>query len=89
MRLNYGRDTSGVGKEDTISQKIRYKYIGEIERGEVNPSLKSIVEVAAALGVNIQSLFPTEEDILPNISHKELKTIKEAITILNKTFEKI
>ncbi len=96
IRKGLGKRIRFLRKSERLTQEqlaekagLCYKYIGEIERGEVNPSLKSMVEVAAALGVNIQNLFPTEEDILPNISHKELKTIKEAITILNKTFEKI
>lgn len=82
---------SGEMTQERLAERagLCYKYIGEIERGEVNPSLKSMLEVATALGVNIQSLFPSEDDILPKISHKELKTLKEAVAILNKTFESI
>ncbi len=96
IRQGLGKRIRFLRKSEKLTQEqlaekagLCYKYIGEIERGEVNPSLKSMVEVATALGVNLQSLFPTEDDILPKISHKELKTIKEAVTILSRTFEKV
>lgn len=33
-------------------------YIGGIERGERNPSLKNIARIAAALRVDVAELFP-------------------------------
>jgi transcriptional regulator with XRE-family HTH domain len=82
---------SGAMTQEQLAEKagLCYKYIGEIERGEVNPSLKSMLEVASALNVNIQSLFPDGDDILPKITHKELKVLKEATSILSKAFENI
>lgn len=32
-------------------------YIGSIERGEVNPSIKLVTRIAEALGVDISDLF--------------------------------
>lgn len=89
-RIRFLRKSQGMTQEKLAAKAgLCYKYIGEIERGEVNPSLKSMMEVASALGVNIQNLFPAEDDILPKMTHKELKTLKEAIAILSKTFETI
>ncbi|MFH1703147.1 MAG: helix-turn-helix transcriptional regulator [Nitrospirota bacterium] len=44
---------------------LSYKFVGEIERGKVNPSLDSIVRIAEALGVKAGDLFPHEADIFP------------------------
>ena len=35
-----------------------WTYIGGIERGERNPTLRVIVDVAGALGVSVGDLFP-------------------------------
>jgi transcriptional regulator with XRE-family HTH domain len=35
-----------------------WTYIGGIERGERNPTLRVIFDVAAALGVSVRDLFP-------------------------------
>jgi len=36
-------------------------YLGSIERGERNPSLKNIAAIAEALGVSLSQLFSFEE----------------------------
>jgi transcriptional regulator with XRE-family HTH domain len=49
--------------KDNISQeelaykaKIERSYMGRIERGEGNPSLKKVVDIANALKVNLEEL---------------------------------
>ena len=68
---------------------ISYKFVGEIERGEVNPSLDSLVRIANALGVKAGDLFPREVDIFPQFSSQDLQLIKKTLRILNRTFSKV
>ena len=62
---------------------ISYKFIGEVERGTVNPSLDSLIGISQALDVNVKELFPRENDLVTEFSHEELKTIKKAVKLLN------
>ena len=62
---------------------ISYKFIGEVERGTVNPSLDSLIGIAQALTVNVKDLFPSENDLVTEFSHEELQTIKRAVKLLN------
>lgn len=68
---------------------LSYKFVGEIERGEVNPSLDSLVRIAKALGVKAGDLFPREVDIFPQFSPQDLQLIKKALRLLNRTFSKV
>jgi transcriptional regulator with XRE-family HTH domain len=68
---------------------ISYKFIGEIERGEVNPSLNSLIKIANALSVNVKDLFPGEVEIYPQFSSQDLKLIKKALRLLGNAFSKI
>lgn len=62
---------------------ISYKFIGEVERGTVNPSLDSLIGISQALDVNVKELFPSENDLVTEFSHEELQTIKRAVKLLN------
>jgi transcriptional regulator with XRE-family HTH domain len=68
--------------------EVNYKFVGEIERGQQNPSLNVLVKIAAALGVDLLDLFRYEQEItdrkeiekrigqtLQNIPDEELKRI--------------
>jgi transcriptional regulator with XRE-family HTH domain len=68
---------------------LSYKFVGEIERGKVNPSLDSLVRIANALGVKVGNLFPHEADIFPQFSSQDLHLIKKALRLLNTAFSKV
>lgn len=68
--------------------EVNYKFVGEIERGQQNPSLNILVKIATALGVDLPDLFRFEQEItdrkeiekrigkiLQNIPDEELKRI--------------
>ena len=50
--------------QETLTHKtgLHRTYIGAIERGERNVSLRNIVKIANALQVPIAGLFPAEDD---------------------------
>ena len=50
---------------------INYKFLGEIERGQQNPSFNILVKIAVALGVNLPELFRFKHEIS---DRKEIET---------------
>ncbi len=67
---------------------ISYKFIGEVERGVANPSLDTLAKIAEALGVNINALFPGTNDADYQLSSEDIKLIRKALRLLNKSFSK-
>jgi transcriptional regulator with XRE-family HTH domain len=65
---------------------ISYKFIGEIERGVANPSLDTLASIADALGININALFPAVGDVDHQLSSEDIRLIKKALRLLNKSF---
>jgi transcriptional regulator with XRE-family HTH domain len=39
---------------------IQRSYIADLERGSRNPSIRTLVKIANALGVSMRSLFPPD-----------------------------
>jgi|GEM_PF-6983424 len=61
-----------------------------MERGEVNPSLNSLLLIAAALNINARELFPDDkEKVQAMFSPQDLKQIKKALKILDTAFSNI
>ncbi|MBF7083312.1 helix-turn-helix transcriptional regulator [Desulfallas sp. Bu1-1] len=66
-RLKLGLTQEGLGKR----ANLHYSYIGQVERGNKVPSIKTLKRIAAALNVNVEDLLKKEpsamtsdEDIL-------------------------
>lgn len=74
----------GLGEKTGLS----YKFIGEVERGQVNPSLNTLAAIAEALSVTVGDLFLEKRDLLCQFSDQESQTIKKALTLLEKAFPK-
>ncbi len=89
-RIKMLRKLKGLTQEQ-LGEKagLSYKFVGEIERGTVNPSLDSLSGIAKALDVSLSGLLPTEGDIFSTLSPKDLQLVKKALGILNKTFSSI
>lgn len=51
--------------------EVNYKFVGEIERGQQNPSFAVLVKIAAALGVELQELFRFEQE---KMSRKQVES---------------
>ena len=59
QRVRELREGRGWTQEQLAAKCGRHwTYIGGIERGERNPTLRVIVDLAQALGVPVRDLFP-------------------------------
>jgi len=57
-RLRQLREAKGLSQEElAFKVGVHRTYLGGIERGERNPSLKNIAAIANALGVPLAELF--------------------------------
>ena len=61
--------------------ELSYKFIGEIERGAVNPSLDSLAGIAAALNIEISKLFLNDSHVV--LSDSDLASARSALSVLN------
>ncbi|WP_218627440.1 helix-turn-helix transcriptional regulator [Caballeronia sp. dw_19] len=60
-QIRYLRTAAGLSQEEFADTcGLDRTYIGGIERGERNPSLKNILRIADALNVPVRSLFECE-----------------------------
>lgn len=58
-RVRELRRRQGLSQEDLADKcGLHRTYVGGIERGERNPSLRNIGRLADALGVAVRELFP-------------------------------
>ncbi len=57
-RVSYLRKNAGLSQERLADEcGVHRTYLGGIERGERNPSLKNIYAIAKALGIQLKDLF--------------------------------
>jgi len=63
-RIRSLRNTRGWTQEQLGAEAgINYKFLGEIERGQQNPSFNVLIKIADALGVDLMELFRLESEI--------------------------
>ena len=58
LRLRQELTQEGLGER----AELNYKYLGAIERGERNLSLKQLLKIAQALGVELHELLLVEQE---------------------------
>lgn len=62
-RIRNLRNIKGWTQEELGGKaELSYKFIGEIERGQQNPSFDTLVKIAAALKVQLPELFRFEQE---------------------------
>ena len=73
-RIRSLRNARGMTQQELGNQaEINYKFIGEIERGQQNPSFRTLVKIATALDIDFPDLFRYENEI------QDRKTIEARI----------
>jgi len=83
-----GRRVRALRKARGLSQQalgekaeVNYKFLGEIERGQQNPSFKVLVKIANALEVELPELFRFEGEVLDRKDiEKQIAKIVSAIS---------
>jgi len=100
-RIRELRKSAGITQEELGEKaELNYKFIGELERGQVNVSLDSIARIADAIGVKIGDIFSKEKipvqktlvkekSPLSKLSPQDLQLIKKTLRLLNRTFSKV
>jgi transcriptional regulator with XRE-family HTH domain len=88
-RIRTIRKIKGLTQEELAERAdLSDKFIGEIERGEVNPSLDSLYKISQGLEINIIELFPNGNDVVSLFANQDVPTIKGAIKTLNRLLKK-
>jgi len=101
-RIRVIRELKGLSQEE-LGEKasLSYKYLGELERGNVNVSFDSLLKIAHALEMPVGDLFKKgaddslikitvkEKSPLSKLSKEDLQTVKKSITLLNRIFAKV
>ena len=88
MSLLLGRRIRALRTQKRLTQQelgekadINYKFLGEVERGQQNPSFQILVKIASGLNIELPELFRFEQEIT---DRKELlKRINGIISSLN------
>lgn len=100
-RIKELRKIAGITQEKLGEKaELSYKFIGELERGQVNVSLDSVVRIAEALGVKIGDVFSREKipvqkvlikekSPVSGLSSKDIQLIKKTLRLLSRTFSKL
>lgn len=58
IRVRTLRQEQGLSQEELADKVgLHYTYIGSVERGEANPTLKNIEKIASALKIGLPELF--------------------------------
>ena len=60
-RKRAGKTLEGLAEELGLSSG---KYMGQIERGDANCTLATLIKIARGLGVQIEDFFPQDQDDL-------------------------
>jgi len=80
-RIRSLRNMKGWTQQELGNQAdVNYKFLGEIERGQQNPSFNILVKIAAALEVDLPELFRFEQEVTDrNEIEKRIKDILQTI----------
>ena len=96
QRVRGLRKGQGLSQEELASKSgLHYTYVGGVERGEYNVSLRNIGKLAVALGVPVAELFPgshkpakadraqeTREAIIRILRQQRLPTLQSMLTVV-------
>jgi transcriptional regulator with XRE-family HTH domain len=63
-RIKFLRSAKGWSQERLAERAaIQRSYLGDLERGYRNPSVRTLVKVANALGVSLATLFDDQPNV--------------------------
>lgn len=92
LRRQVGENIRSLRKTKGWSQEflgeragLSYKFVGEVERGAVNPSLDSLHGIAEALQVEVAELFLNNDLML--LSGEDVADARTAVAMLGKVLD--
>ena len=80
-RVSTLRAERGWSQEELGARSgLTYKFIGEVERGQKNPSLESLGAIAHGFGMDIADLLsaPRARESYPHLGEDPLAAVREA-----------
>ena len=81
-RIRFLRKAKGWSQEELGEYAaLSCKFIGEIERGTVNPSLDTLLGNSNALNVEIAKLFSGDQMIV--LKESDISSVQSALDVLN------
>lgn len=81
-RIRYFRKLKGLSQEKLAWETgINPAFLGELERGQKSPTLKTLEKITDALSIHLYELF-AGPGTLPVENDKELSTIMESLRAL-------
>lgn len=88
-RIRAIRESKGLSQEKLADKAgMAHNYMGKIERGETNPSLKILFSVADGLGLSISDLLDVDvrkdEEIVGNISARLKNLQSDKLKLVNR-----
>lgn len=85
-RIRFLRKAKGWSQEELGEYAaLSYKFIGEIERGSVNPSLDTLLGISNALNVEIAALFSSAKLLV--LTEGDIANVQSALDVLNHIME--
>ncbi|MDD2540464.1 MAG: helix-turn-helix transcriptional regulator [Desulfuromonadaceae bacterium] len=86
-RIRFLRKAKGWSQEELGEYAaLSYKFIGEIERGTVNPSLDTLLGISNALHVELAKLFSNDQIYV--LTKDETSSVQSALDALNAVITK-
>jgi transcriptional regulator with XRE-family HTH domain len=86
-RIRFLRKAKGWSQEELGEYAaLSYKFIGEIERGTVNPSLDTLLGISNALHVELAKLFSNDQIYV--LTEDETSSVQSALDMLNAVITK-
>ncbi|MDR0815923.1 MAG: helix-turn-helix domain-containing protein [Desulfovibrio sp.] len=94
LRIRRLREAGGQTQDELAEKaKVSTKHLGEMERGRGNPSLRSIQNISAVLGVSLRELFDfdleekTETMLQNEITHRLRHARIDVLRILHRALK--
>lgn len=98
LRIRGLRKAQGLTQEKLAEKaEISYKYLGEIERGEINPGIINLFKIANGLSLSLKEIVSIDmksaseesllrEEILGLLAGKIPDDLKKALKVLRAVF---
>lgn len=94
VRLKHWRRNQNLTQEELGERAgLSYKFIGEVERGNGNPTVDTLSKLSSALDIDVAELFGSAGSWNPSelygLSRKDVQMVREAAKSLGNVAERL